>query len=198
MNQWRQISVVLLTLGGISYGLTLVVAAVVALPVWGLALMSVALWGLLVYGFNRWWWRSPLWRRWVSDAPTIGGMWDVKIISQYQGNSRIVPAIIHIEQRWLTMRVILQGENTTSTSITTAISVHQNQHVLSYIYVVTPQDPTRNDRPHVGLTVLRYTHDDELVGYYHYLYQDDHEDRFVRGQMMLTRRSMTAPALLSR
>lgn len=173
---------ILATLGivGVSPTMTIAIALMIAFVIFG----------LLFYGYYQWLWKFPLFRLFgITRTPDVSGAWNAKLITSYDGKSRIEEAKVMIEQTWLTIDVQFQSETATSQTLSATFFKRQSdEQVLTYIYRTNPNEAAPRDvQPHIGLCVLRLVEPHKLSGYYHYFYYDDERVEFIHGQLVLER-----------
>jgi hypothetical protein len=152
--------------------------------------LTLGLFGALIIAFDTWLWRIPfLYTIGFVEHPYIGGEWVGNLTTSYDDQSRITDVAVHIHQNWTVLRVNFFSTAANSTSLSASFFRQPSgRHTLTYIYDSQPTakaSPTVV--PHLGMTVLHLTDDRMLIGYYHYVYQDDSEEAVIRGQLVLKR-----------
>lgn len=159
-----------------------------ALPLWSLIIIQAIIFLILMYAFAVYFWRIAH-RIGLIDMPIVAGRWEGKLITSFDGNSKINDVSIIIEQHWLITTVHFQGQDAISHSlVATFFKRLSGEQVLAYIYRTQPtDDATIALEPHIGLCVLRLVEPNRLSGYYHYFFYDSERTEFIRGQLVLTR-----------
>ena len=152
--------------------------------------LTLALFGALVIAFDSWLWRIPLlYTLGLVEHPYIGGAWVGNLTTSYDDQSHVTDVAVRIHQNWTTLRVDFFSTTAHSTSLSASFFRQPSgRHTLTYIYdsqPTTKASPTVV--PHLGMTVLHLNDSGMLIGYYHYVYQDETEQAFIRGQLVLKR-----------
>lgn len=137
-------------------------------PWWVDAPSVMGMFGVLYELFDRWLWRTTLCRRMgIVRVPNLNGDWDAEGQTSFDGRQHQAQAAI--KQTWTSISIFLDGEFSTSRSLTASLLVGQPEGpTLSYEYRNDPKPsagPTMHS--HRGTAVFRLKDEHVLEGEYY-------------------------------
>lgn len=110
----------------------------ISIPWWVDAPSVMAFFAILNGMFNNWLWRTPLGRLLVK-TPNLNGEWIGKIASSFDDHAKQLEGVMHIEQTWTEISIILTTEGSKSRNLSGLIkSNNVSTAEISYEYMNEP------------------------------------------------------------
>ncbi len=137
-------------------------------PWWIDAPSVMSIFGVLYEVFDKWLWRLRFLRKvGVVKVPNLNGEWEGEGQSSF--NETRYQVRVTIRQRWTSLRVFLESENSMSRSLTASVLVEQPEGpTLSYEYRNDPKPNAPSTmHSHRGTAILRLKSENELNGEYY-------------------------------